>query len=51
MEWRIRMKKNDKILLNIEDLGVSGEGVGKKDGFPIFIDYALPGEVDRKSVV
>lgn len=45
------MKKNDKILLNIEDLGVSGEGVGKKDGFPIFIDYALPGEVIETKIL
>lgn len=45
------MKKNDKVLLNIEDIGVTGEGVGKKEGFPIFIDYALPGEVIETKIL
>ena len=45
------MKKNDEVLLNIEDIGVTGEGVGKKDGFPIFIDYALPGELIKTKIL
>ena len=38
------MKKNDKILLKIEDIGVSGEGIGKVDGYTLFVKDALIGD-------
>ncbi len=34
----------DKIELNIERLGVHGEGVGYLDGYTVFVEGALPGE-------
>ncbi|WP_217587935.1 23S rRNA (uracil(1939)-C(5))-methyltransferase RlmD [Lentibacillus saliphilus] len=36
--------KNDRLTLEIEDLTHEGNGVGKVDGYPLFIPYALPGE-------
>jgi len=38
------VKKNETITLMIEDLTHEGNGVGKVDGYPLFIPYALPGE-------
>lgn len=38
------MKKNDIIKLNITDIGINGEGIGKTDGFPFFVKNALPGD-------
>ena len=51
-------KLNDIIEVNITGLGSSGEGVGKADGFTVFVHGALPGEkvsvklfqVRRKSI-
>ena len=37
-------KLNDIIEVNITGLGISGEGVGKADGFTVFVHGALPGE-------
>ena len=31
------VKKNDIIDLTIEDLGVNGEGIGKVDGYTLFV--------------
>ena len=39
------MKKNDVFTTTIEDLGVGGEGIGKVDGYTLFIKDTLPGEV------
>mgnify|MGYP000473639208 CR=1 FL=1 len=33
MEYR----KNDIVTLDIEDCGVDGEGIGKADGFTVFV--------------
>lgn len=38
------LKKNDVMELKIEDMGVSGEGIGKFDGMTFFIKDALPGD-------
>lgn len=38
------MKKNDKICLEIEDLSVDGEGIGKTDGLTVFVPGAIPGD-------
>ena len=38
------MKKNDKIIVKIEDIGVSGEGIGKVDGYTLFVKDALIGD-------
>ncbi len=39
------MNKNDLIELEIFDIGTDGEGVGKTDGFTIFVNNAVPGDV------
>ena len=41
---KIPIKKNDQIELTITDLSHQGLGVGHIDGFPIFVENALPGE-------
>ncbi|MEG1362525.1 MAG: 23S rRNA (uracil(1939)-C(5))-methyltransferase RlmD [Lachnospiraceae bacterium] len=38
------MKKEDTLELKIEDMGVSGEGIGKVDGFPLFVKDAVIGD-------
>src|SRR5690625_593760 len=38
------VKKNETITLKIEDLTHEGNGVGKVNGYPIFIPKALPNE-------
>ena len=37
-------KKNDRVTLTIEDMGSDGEGIGKVDGFTLFIKDAVIGE-------
>lgn len=39
------LQKNDAIELEISDLTSEGEGIGKIDGYAVFIKDALPGEV------
>lgn len=38
------VKKNEYITLTFEDLTHEGNGVGKINGYPLFVPYALPGE-------
>ena len=38
-------KKNDMVTLTMTDLGSSGEGIGKVDGFTLFVKDALIGDV------
>lgn len=38
------LKKGQVIELRVDRLGVSGEGVGRFEGFTVFVPYALPGE-------
>lgn len=39
------MKKNDIVTVTIEDIGTTGEGIGKVEGMTLFIKDALPGDV------
>ena len=41
MEYR----KNDLVTLEIEDCGTDGEGIGKADGFTVFVKDAVIGDV------
>ncbi len=43
-------KKNDEIVLDIEDLTVQGEGIGRADGMPFFVRGAIPGDRIRAGV-
>jgi 23S rRNA (uracil1939-C5)-methyltransferase len=45
------LEKNDILTVTIEDLTAEGEGVGKADGFPLFIKDTVPGDVVRCSVM
>ncbi|MBR4607000.1 MAG: 23S rRNA (uracil(1939)-C(5))-methyltransferase RlmD [Lachnospiraceae bacterium] len=38
-------QKNDMVTVTIEDIGTEGEGIGKVDGFTLFIKDSVPGDV------
>jgi 23S rRNA (uracil1939-C5)-methyltransferase len=38
------VKKNETLTLTFEDLTHEGNGVGKINGYPLFVPYGLPGE-------
>ncbi len=38
------MNKNEKIIVTIEDIGVNGEGIGKVEGYTLFVKDALIGD-------
>lgn len=44
-------KKNDELVLDIEDLGTEGQGVGKIHGYTIFVKDALAGEKVRVKIM
>ena len=41
---------NQKISLTIKRLGIHGEGIGDHEGFTVFVDGALPGEIVTASI-
>ncbi|MCM3226120.1 23S rRNA (uracil(1939)-C(5))-methyltransferase RlmD [Terribacillus saccharophilus] len=45
------VEKNQTIELTFEDLTHDGDGVGKVDGYPLFVPYALPGETAQVKVI
>lgn len=45
------INKNDEIIIDIVDQGFTGEGIGKVDNYPLFIDFALPGEKIKARVL
>lgn len=47
----VPVKKNETIILNFEDLTHEGNGVGKINGYPLFVPQALPGEEGKVKVV
>lgn len=38
------MKKNDRFILDIEDMGENGEGIGRLDGYIWFVKDAVIGD-------
>lgn len=44
MKTLLPVEKNQITTITIEDIGNAGEGIGKKDGFTIFVEGALPGD-------
>ena len=38
------MKKNERVVIKIDDIGVNGEGIGKIDGYTLFVKDALIGD-------
>ena len=45
------MQKNDTAIVTIEDIGVNGEGIGKVDGYTLFIKDAVIGDVVEVKVM
>ena len=39
-----RYEKNERLVLEIADLGNDGEGIGHVDGYTVFVKDALPGD-------
>ncbi len=39
------MRKNDIVTVRIDDIGVGGEGIGKVDGYTLFIKDAVIGDL------
>lgn len=44
MKKKLPVSKNEDLILTIEDLTYQGMGVAKVDGYPLFIEGALPQE-------
>ena len=45
------MQKNDVVKVTIEDIGVNGEGIGKNDGYTLFIKDAVIGDVVEAKIM
>ena len=39
------MKKNEAFTMTVEDIGVGGEGIGKADGYTLFVKDTIPGDI------
>lgn len=44
-------KKNDMVVIKIEDMGTEGEGIGKAEGFPLFVKDAVIGDEIKARIV
>lgn len=44
-------KKNDRVTVTIEDIGTDGEGIGKVDGFTLFIKDAVIGDTVEAKLI
>ena len=51
MKMQPELKKNQEIVLKIDDLGNHGEGIGHIEGYALFVKGALPGETIRARVM
>ena len=40
----MEFRKNDIVTVDIEDIGSEGEGIGRVEGFALFVKDALPGD-------
>lgn len=45
------MKKDDLVRVKIEDMGTDGAGIGKMDGFALFIKDAIPGDLVEAKIM
>lgn len=43
--------ENDTVVVEITDIGVNGEGIGKIDGYTLFIKDAVIGDVAEVKVI
>lgn len=44
-------KKNDTVIVTIEDMGSDGEGIGKVDGFTLFVKDAVIGDIVEAKIM
>ena len=44
-------RKNDLVTLEIEDCGIDGEGIGKADGFTVFVKDAVIGDTVTAKII
>ena len=44
------MQKNDMVTIEINDIGNAGEGIGKVDGYALFVKDAVIGDVVEAKV-
>ena len=44
-------QKNDLVTVRIEDMGQNGEGIGKADGYTLFVKDTVIGDVIRAKVI
>ena len=51
MKQGIPVKEKQEYIMNIDDISVDGEGIGRIEGYTMFIEGALPGEKVRVRVV
>lgn len=51
MNKKLPVNKNQNYIIDIVDQGHEGQGVGKIDGFTVFIEGALPGETVEAKIV
>ena len=49
-ETKCPVRAGDAVTVRVTDLGVHGEGIGKYEGFTIFVPGALPGETARAKI-
>lgn len=47
----MEFRKNDIVTLQIEDCGIDGEGIGKADGFTVFVKDAVIGDTVRAKIM
>lgn len=47
----MEFRKNDLVTLEIEDCGIDGEGIGKADGFTVFIKDAVIGDTVTAKII
>lgn len=51
MKEKAAYKKNDRVTVTIEDMGMDGEGIGKADGYTLFIKDAVIGDLVEAKIM
>ena len=46
-----KFQKNDIVQIRIEDVGNGGEGIGKADGYTVFVKNAVPGDLVEARII
>lgn len=47
----MEIKKNDELIIDIEDIGSDGEGIGKYEGYALFVKNAIVGDKAKVKVM